>query len=329
MPTVLLAHAQVVRRWCSICGALEGCFRSLDINHSTAFIMGASGHAFRINVETTHICRTGPTVIDFAHDHLPLYNNLGLRFELRRHWTDEPTYRAKQRVVWASVLDSLDAHRPAIVWDADIPEFGLIIGHEPRSGRYTFSTMPQPEPWEASMHEVPRNVGVLQLFLPLEKKSCDQKKAARDSIGFAIRQCDAKSSYENYALGFAGYEAWIAALRDRRIQRDPYSHAYNAAVIHEARHYAAEYLREIRPMFDGAEASSVGFAADAFDQVAASLLTVHQSFPVPKDNEPPRKSAFSAGIVALEKAYAAERTAIEHLKSGFPELAEKRYLQYL
>ncbi len=322
MPPMMLTQAHVVRRWCSIVGSLEGCLQSLDLDHSPAFVMGASGHAFRINIEPTHICRTGPTVIDFRGDHLPLYNNLGVRFELRQHWTDEPTYRAKQRVVWEAVLDSLEARRPPIVWDADIPEFGLVIGHEPRGGRFTFSTMPQPQPWHASMNEVPRNVGMLRLFLPVERKNCDKRKAVYDSLAFAVRQSRAGCCYDNHLPGFSGYEAWIAAVREQRVLDDPYSHAYNAAVIYEARSLAVEYLREVVSLFEQPAGTHLSAAADAFEQVAISLREVHRLFPLPRDNEAPDPAVLPLGVTALEAAYKAEQRALAAIIRAYPEFAD-------
>lgn len=322
MPGTMLVQAQVVRRWCSMAGALEGCLRSLNIYHTPAFIMGASGHAFRISVEPTTIFRTGPTVIDFRGDHLPLYNNLGVRLELRQHWTDEPSYRAKQRVVWEAVRDSLEAARPAIVWDADIPEFGLVVGHDPRVGRYWLSTMPQPTPWQAIMNDVPQNVGMLRMFLPVERKNCDRRKAAHDSIAFAIRQSRTTDAYHEHLLGLAAYAAWIEALREGRTLDDPYSHAYTTAVVHEARTFVPPYLREVASLFEPPATAHIEQAAEHFDEVSAALTEVHRLFPMPQPGVRADSAALPAGVAALERASLAEQRGLDALILAFPELDE-------
>lgn len=321
MPGMVLSQARVVRRWCSVVGSLEGCLRAQGIDHSAAYVMGASGHAFRINVEPVHLCRSASTVIDFRGDHLPLYNNLGLRFELRQHWTDEPAYLAKQKVVWESINDCLDSRRPAIVWDADAPEFGLVIGREPRGGQYTFSTMPNPDPWQASKNEVPRTVGILRVFVPVERKSCDPRKAASDSLAFAIRHSRGANCYEDYQGGMAAYEAWMTAMQEGRVLRDPFSHAYNVAVVNEARSFVPAYLREVASYFAPAQAALVQQAAVEYDEVAQGWRRLHRLFPVSGERPQVRPDMLATGVKELQRAYAHEQRAVDLLCDAFPDVA--------
>lgn len=321
MPGTVLSKARVVRRWCSVVGALEGCLQAHEVEHSAAFVMGASGHAFRINVEPAHLCRSAPTLIDFRGDHLPLYNNLGLRFELRQHWTDEPSYLAKQKIVWEAVDDCLDWREPAIIWDADAPEFGLVIGREPKGGRYTFSTMPNPDPWQASKHEVPRTVGMLRAFVPVERKSCEPRKAAYDSLAFAIRHSRGDNCYEGYRGGLAAYEAWVTAMRERRVLLDPFSHAYNVAVVCEARSFVPAYLREVAGHFGPTQSALIERAAVEYEEVASGWQRLHRLFPVSGERQEARPASLSAGVKELQRAHARERRALDVLSEAFPDVA--------
>ena len=94
-------------------------------------LFGYSGHAFILNIERT-LCPSGPTAWDWGAILFPLRQ----LFSLRRLCAtcDMRSVEEARELIWQRTVASIDAGRPAVLWDALYPEFYLAHGYDEATG---------------------------------------------------------------------------------------------------------------------------------------------------------------------------------------------------
>jgi hypothetical protein len=274
-------NARIVPNWTCIIGAMEGSLRAIGETHSTAYLMGTSGHAFRLNIETTHVCLDGPSSIDWT-EHLPLYDNLGYGFEEIYARRGDDDFSAQRERALNDIILSIERGVPALLWAPDIAEFGLVVGYDGEN--YIVSSVIHNEPFSVFYGDVPADTDLLHVFLIGAQHAVDPCVAAREALEFALDVWRGQVWQEqDHRAGLEGWNAWEAALRDARAV--PNNHAYNVRVVQGARQHAAEYLNEIAPLFDADARDALMRAALHFDRLQKTLRAGADLFPIPASGD--------------------------------------------
>ena len=126
-----LAGASYVYNWTSIAGALEGVLRYLGHGYGTAYLMGITGHAFRLDVSAGDppIGPEGPLSIDFQVA-ASIYSRLGRSFTLLSASKGDRDYQKVRQQTLEEIKRSIDRGVPAIAFDLFLPEFGVVKGYD-------------------------------------------------------------------------------------------------------------------------------------------------------------------------------------------------------
>ncbi|RAU93837.1 hypothetical protein [Paenibacillus sp. YN15] len=125
--SVVLNRLKYRNFWVTRLGALKACMEFLGKKDSDAWLFGATGHAFVLNVAPDG-CSSGPTawncdmITNLAH-------NLGVSVNAVNGWTTEHDFALKQKIAWENTKRALDKGLPCYGWELGIPEFYTICGY--------------------------------------------------------------------------------------------------------------------------------------------------------------------------------------------------------
>jgi len=308
------------RSWTSAAMAIHGAVSYTDKHHFTLVdVMGITGHAFRINIDPDHIDVAGPTM--FPGGFIIRRNLCNLGFISNLSDTVKPYTPEKVEKVLALIQQSIDKGYPAIAFDLFIPEFGLLYGYDDE--RQIFHAKDVSKEGTISYTEFveKRNMlWVTTISESLPHSKYEILRMALDMIVDHTRGREWQHIFEGqYAIGLAGYDAWIACMERRGA--DPFGNAYNIGVVSDAREFAAKYLRELSIRWDGVnvvERTVRRLASEAsahYEQTAAGLVEMREMFPFPQGGQPDDPATADRAVALLRTAKAAEEKGIAVLES--------------
>lgn len=123
-----LNNLKWIPRWVSHLGCIKGCLNYLNIQVSDAWLYGATGYAFVLNV-CGDMCPSGPTDWD-TKMFLKLGRNVGYTLEGIFGWKGNRDLTQLQRQAWDHVKNAIDQDSPCYGWELDIPEYYVICGYD-------------------------------------------------------------------------------------------------------------------------------------------------------------------------------------------------------
>lgn len=321
-----LEGVHFVPNWTSIIGALEGALQALGERYSTAYLMGATGHAFRLNIVDTPEGLAGPSgpfAIDFEQA-LALYRSAtGYRFERRHFDRTAGDFDRRVEETRKRIMRSIDMRIPVIAFDLFLAEYGLIFGYDDHERVWQADTMMTPQvgqvlPWSRWPTTDPERYDIVLIG----KQGGPSATAVRDALAFAVtyaEQGEPTAGVEGPAQqGLAAYERWIRAFEGEEMVH-PFGNAYNAQVVQAARGHAARFLAEIAEQYPAAT-GSLKAAAHSYRQVTLALSRLTTLFPYPQGGEPGHPAVRAEAVRYLRLALEHEREAIAHLKESLPAL---------
>jgi len=101
-------------------GCLKGCLDYLEMDVSTSWLFGITGHAF-INNIGRGVCPSGPTA--WRCDRLfALGRNAGFDVETIFGVKSDADFAEKQAKAWVRVREAIDEGYPCYGWELDKPE---------------------------------------------------------------------------------------------------------------------------------------------------------------------------------------------------------------
>jgi hypothetical protein len=311
---VELRELRWVPRWTSLLGCLEGCLRFLGREAEPAWLYGATGHAFVINIHRRDLCPSGPT----AWDPTGLYElgrKLGFTTEAVFATLNQPHFAAKRVQAWHRAQRALKAGKPCIGWELQVPEYYIIHGYDELGYHYSGPLAEEgagPKAWgELGDSEI----GVLNLMIVELNKPAPERELIHTALAFALRFAAEVNPYifEAYAAGPAAYEVWRNHLASG--EPDPHGTAYNAQVWAECRGFAPAFLRAAANRLP-ALAGELEKAAREYDKVAAELGRVAELFPFHDDQEANARDRrlLDEAVACLERARTAEITGLARLE---------------
>jgi len=307
-----------VPKWASHVGCIKGCLNYLHREVSDAWLFGATGHAFVLNI-SPGLCPSGPT--DWGTSgFLRLGRNVGYQVEaVDAYCPKESERREAQERAWDHVRRSIDDGLPCYGWEMDIPEYYVIYGYD-QTGYYISG--PQcdegagPIPW--------RNLGTSEIGVVLvasvqPAEPADPHKTVRDAFTYALEVGHNRIKWTDRAGGLAGYDLWIETMEQGKAGR--FGLGYSAAVWAESRKFAVEFLKEARQKLDADLHPLFDRAAAQYETVARNLRSVCDAYPFQQCGDTRVKAdARALGTInALKQARDAEAAGLEVLA----ELADR------
>jgi hypothetical protein len=298
--------------WVSQLGCIAGCLDYLGLDVSDAWLFGATGHAFILNVHEA-LCPSGPTAWNTQRMR-KLGENVGYVAAGLCASRHDPDFDAKRCVFWDNVKLALEQDMPTYGWELDVPEYYVICGYDDVG--YYYSGPPHngvagPKPWEELGDT---DIGMLEMYSLMRGDAADDRTTVREALAFALAFAESPSKWvwPKYKAGLAGYDRWIHALESG--PADSLGAAYNAQVWRECREYAVKFLEEAKERL-GEPAAAFDEAIRCYKAVAENLKKVAELFPFCEREEGhvKDKGRCAEAAAALREARKAEEAGLAAL----------------
>ena len=308
--------------WVSHLGCIKGCLNYLSNDVSDAWLFGATGYAFIMNIHPD-LCPSGPTA--YKHDRiLELGRNIGFKTTSvtgQKNWKSFPLY---QKEAWELARASIDEGYPCIGWELDIPEYYIMYGYDYKGYYYKGPLCPEgagPRKWKTLADT---EIGVLNVAEITPCPKADDRTTVKSALAFAVEFARTRAwLFEKYSSGIDAYDTWIATLENGIV--DANGLAYNAQVWSECRSYSADFLAEARQRLPGECDQLFDKAIADYTAVADNLSRVAALFPF-LGATPEQKSANTSNPEKIKTAIACLKSARDAEYSGLltlEQIAEK------
>jgi hypothetical protein len=264
-------------RWVSYLGCVKGCLDYLGLNVSDAWLFGATGHAFIINVHDV-VCPSGPTAWN-TEMLRKLGKNVGYESHGLSATREDAAFEKKRKLVWENAKHALDNGLPTYGWELDVPEYYVIYGYDDVGYYYSGPGCDDgagPKPWRELGDT---DIGVLEVYSILKGEAADDRTTVKEALAFALAFAESPNKwvFPKYKAGLAGFDKWVKALEDGTAHG--LGAAYNAAAWHECREYAVGFLEEAKERL-GEAAGPFDEAIAHYELVAENLKKVAGLFPL-------------------------------------------------
>lgn len=329
--------------WNSAAASIHEMLGYIGSSPSLPMVMGMSGLSFRLTILPQDIHIAGPTAYNFkevltrglqhmgyrSHAVEALASEAGLNANLVDPSMLEEKAKGKRllnpRLVRALSLIRYSIHRgiPAVVWDLNIPEFGLIYGYDD-TARILYGTdfiKSGTIPYD----HVGRGVNQEVFVLAAESDGMIREMDLRAALTAVLAHYRGEDPYTlpNTVSGLAAYAVWREALEYRRVE--PNGHAYNIAVLWDARRYASEFFKELSVKWASTPrySSLIPFclqAEELYRNMSQRLNMLKQCFPFPDGGLPNEKLHADQAISILLEVEELERAAVIVIKALLEEM---------
>ncbi|MBN2054338.1 hypothetical protein JW905_05415 [bacterium] len=302
--------------WVSHLGCIEGCLDYLGIAPSTAWLYGGTGHAFVLNIHQEG-GPSGPT----AWKAKPLFEhapNLGYSVAGILAFSTQPEYGEKVAQAWEMTRNAITGGLPCYAWEMELPEYYVITGYNDLG--YLYNGPPTPDhaglkPWRSLGGG---GTGVLECYRVLPGDPADPAVTVRAALEFAVAFARNPDEWllPRYTGGPAAYSTWAETARAGNA--DDLGMRFNAAVWHQCRAYATEFLAEAAEVLPCVREHLLA-ASDAYRSVAVNLAELSRLYSFPRDRTTPEPDRVTAAVELLTSCRVREEYGISLLESLLAE----------
>ncbi|MEC0109673.1 sigma-70 family RNA polymerase sigma factor [Paenibacillus taichungensis] len=329
--------------WNSAAASIHEMLGYIGSSPSLPMVMGMIGLSFRLTILPQDIHIAGPTAYNFkevltrglrhmgyrSHAVEALASEAGLNANLVDPSMLEEKAKGKRvlnpRLVRALSLIRYSIHRgiPAVVWDLNIPEFGLIYGYDDavRTLYGTDFIKSGTIPYD----HVGRGVNQEVFVMTAESDGMIREMNLRAALTDVLAHYRGEDPYTlpNTVSGLAAYSVWREALEYRRVE--PNGHAYNLAVLWDARRYASEFFKELSVKWASTPLHSSLIplclqAEELYRNMSQRLNMLKQCFPFPDGGLPNEKLHADQAISILLEVEELERAAVIVIQALLEEM---------
>jgi len=227
---------------------------------------------------------------------------------------DRATREEKTAKAHQEIRKAIDRGVPPIVWDLQIPEWGLIIGYD--DGTRNYSTLTGHEEIGTTPFDSlgQKNVKLLSVAILGEPNSRSREQIILSSLRTAVRHAEQKEWQDRpkYIDGPAAYDLWASIIEPGKNDKTNFGFAkYYAGHYFAARAYARDYLSQIA---DGNE--TLLKAASAYGRAASFLKPAWHRFSA---EEKPSDDVLASLAQSIRKAKTAEEEGIALVREYLEE----------
>ena len=304
--------------WTSHLGCLKGCLNYLKKDISEAWLFGATGHAFILNIHEV-VCPSGPTAWQ-ADQIFKLGTNVGFVVDGVDAWKGQEDFKEKQNLAWENTKKAIDEGYPCYGWELKMPEFYTVYGYDENGYYFSGPLADQgegPIAWEKLGTS---DIGCVGMYRVRSTEAASEEQTVRQALAFAIKFAEEPGDwvYDKYKSGSEGYKLWIQALEENKAH--DWGMAYNSAVWAECRHFAVEFLKEARRKLDLKYNNLFDEAIEHYGKVSKHLNQLAALFPFPPKDELKDEQRRQLAVKYLKEANEAEQLGINSLKKLVVEL---------
>ncbi len=245
-------------------------------NCSHTDLMGISGDAFRLNVATG--CHwQGISTFDWSFTAYRTLERLGIGgtcFGRPQRATITPEQQAH---ILSVIQGSVDRSVPAIIRNMQINEFGFVYGYDDEAQEIRYHGYNRAE--RTYRYDQLGRTGVGAAFILGIRGRVAHPQSGDAALRSIVDHARGKEPpLQGYAFGLDGYRLWLEALEDGSL--DLHGHAYQVAILAEARNQAAKYLQGLSDQNSSADRKRrLAAAAECYSRVSESFTRLYPSFP--------------------------------------------------
>ncbi|WP_199613577.1 RNA polymerase sigma factor [Paenibacillus alkalitolerans] len=277
---------------------------------SISDVMGLTGQAFRLCLETETIGVSGPLMYFWEPVFSEGLANIGL---LAKHIGDGGVAPSKYMLLEAVRLarNEIIAGRPVIAWDLSSPGFGLLYGFDDNRQLFTGNDGSGVRTFSYDRMGRGESGGIFILALQRINRSTVMESAVRRTVSMAMAHAYGERTFPGFACGLGAYKAWIGAFRNGSV--DPLGNAYTIHVAADARLHAVRYLRGCIDRWDGERAQLAFEAEGYYYETAAIFAKLSAMFPFPSGGQPLNKCTSEEAVKLLTLASEHEEAGLHAL----------------
>lgn len=269
--------------WTTHIGCIKGCLDYLKMNVSDAWLFGATGHAFIINIHEV-VCPSGPTAWK-TERMFELGKNTGYTIDGVFTHKQESDFERKKELAWEMTRNALDKNLPCYGWELEIPEFYVVNGYDDEGYHYSGPKQDESKsvkPWKELGES---DIGIIEMYSVKPSETTNPTKTVKDAFEFALEHSKSPSKWilPKYKAGLDGYDLWISALESGTA--DGFGMAYNSPVWTECREHAVKFLEEAKGRVDEEYGPLFDVAVGRYEEVAKNLKSVTELFPFPPEGD--------------------------------------------
>ncbi len=287
--------------------ALENAMRILGEPYDYDFLMGVSGHAFRLMIHEGGVYIEPP---DDGQGHYFRYHTLGAVGFQKKGGTHAWCTEKPDEDTAAEIRASLDQGIPVLKYHR-FPQWGVIIGYEDgdfivnaHNGKQERITLFGGLAGCHVLERLPRRPDVA--LSVAASFGCIVDYAFRERMP----QGDTTWFHKQYS-GLAAYDAWISHLRQGRI-KDKFAGSWNYKTLLDARRAGLGYLKQARRYYKGEPLGELDALIEKYGAVVSHLHENLKHFPWKEDASEHTDDA----IAALSKARDMERDAFTFMRES-------------
>ena len=292
----------------------------LDKDFDPVWLMGVSAFAFRTFVNEG-MCPSAMSIFDWSGILPEAIEQAGYDcLYIERVWGQEALEEERRHQAQSAIIEHIDLGIPAIVWDIDDCEWGLIIGYDQKNKIYTTltnrgrqSTLP--------FDKLGQNgINILSAAIPRRKNDRNKSDIIRSSLQTAVDHAEQKEWIDSpqYQNGLAAYNMWAGiyekwhnlpeSMTDSDLAKGALQNSkYYAGHHYSARCYARDYLKSIAEIND-----NLLKASDSFGMAAAELRNIWQ---ISSRGEFAGCDQIDSMVKSLNNAHDFEARGIEFIKN--------------
>ena len=305
-PVKQLENLRWVPHWASHVGCIKGCLNYLGIDVSDAWLFGATGHAFVLNI-SPGLCPSGPTDWD-TRQFLSLGRNIGYLVECVDEYCPKQNrdLRDAQERAWEHIRRAIDQGLPCYGWELDIPEYFVVYGYD-ETGYYISGPGCDEGKGPVPLQYLGRSeIGVVLVSSLRPTAPADDRKTVREALTYALELGHNRRKWTDRTGGLKGYDTWIRAMETGIAGR--FGLGYNAAVWAESRRFAVQFLKEAQERLDNVLKPLFTAALGHYKTVAQNLKAVSDKYPFKEceDERTPLDEYSREAVEALKRARDAE-----------------------
>lgn len=274
-------------------------------------LMGISGDAFRLNVAAG--CHwKGISTFDWSFTAYRTLEWLGIGGTCFGRPGRKAIAPEQQAHLLSVIQGAVDRGIPAIIRNMQINEFGFVYGYDDEAQQIRYLGYNRAERLYR-YDQLGRTAEEQPLFVLGIRGRVASPQSEDATLRSIVDHAKGKEPpLEGFAFGLDGYRLWLEAVEDGSL--DLHGHAYQVAILAEARQQAATYLRELSHKSKDVErARRFAAAADCYGKVGATFARLYPSFPFGYGGS--HANRFVAIREGLKEAWAAEADGIGMLES--------------
>lgn len=258
----------------TLCGALQAALRGAGDDRDGLYdhVAAGSGIAFQLRLDD----RWDPSTVT-PHQRAVVERAAAVA-GLRADVVEPPFDDELRELLWERIVESVEDRLPPLARGLHgLPEFGVIVGHDPE-GRVLFART------YADRGDDPGRILAADAFggdapataVFLDRaERWDDARVAREAIARAVEVSEsAAQELDGVRLyaGEAAYQHWIESLLQETAAREAAQRAFvdhaRRVFLHDARRAAARFLRRVRARFPDRIGAELIRAAEAYGYVA-------------------------------------------------------------